>query len=108
VAYKYRRARRTVAVLRALAEQPSGWCHGSELGQQVDLKAGAWYPILIRLCDRGLVEVAWEVDPPPGHAPRHLYRLSGAGARLAAEVASAPEPARTTVRYRRGELRGAW
>jgi PadR family transcriptional regulator PadR len=103
------RARRpspqTVAVLCALAADPSVWRDGYELGQEVGLKAGSLYPILIRLCDRKLLEATWEADPPVGRPPRHLYRLTGAGVQLAAEVATATpaEPAR-----RRVEPRGAW
>ncbi|HET9139424.1 hypothetical protein [Actinophytocola sp.] len=42
------------------------------------------HPILIRLADRGLLETAWESDPPAGGRPsaRHLYRLTGPGARV--------------------------
>ena len=100
----------TVAVLNALAADPSVWRHGYELGQQVGLKAGSLYPILIRLCERGLLEATWESDAPQGRPPRHLYRLTGAGLRLAAEIAPAPAPApapATTTRPR-AELRGAW
>jgi PadR family transcriptional regulator, regulatory protein PadR len=104
------RARRpspqTVAVLRALAGRPSAWRYGYELGQEVGLKAGSLYPILMRLSDRGLLEATWETDPPPGRPPRHLYRLTGAGVRLAEEVASAPAPSVTETRP--GHLRGAW
>ena len=58
------------------------------------LKAGSLYPILIRLCDRGLLESTWEDDPPPGRPPRHLYRLTADGLRWAAESATpAPSPA---------------
>jgi DNA-binding PadR family transcriptional regulator len=91
-------------VLFALAAEPSAWRYGYELGQEVGLKAGSLYPILIRLCDRGLLEATWEADPPVGRPPRHLYRLTGEGVRLAAEVSKpAPDPAR-----RRVEPRGAW
>ncbi|MEU7868478.1 PadR family transcriptional regulator [Dactylosporangium sp. NPDC049140] len=97
----------TAAVLTALAEQPGTWRHGYELGQEVGLKAGSLYPILIRLADRGLLEATWETDPPTGRPPRHLYRLTGAGATLAAEVA-----AETRATPRKAgpatELRGAW
>ncbi len=96
----------TVAVLTALAADPSAWRYGYELGQEVGLKAGSLYPILIRLCDRGLLDAAWETDPPQGRPARHLYRLPGAGARLAAELTPAESPAPAT--RRRGELRGAW
>jgi PadR family transcriptional regulator PadR len=101
-----------VAVLSALAARPSAWRYGYELGQEVGLKAGSLYPILIRLSDRGLLEATWETDPPPGRPPRHLYRLTGAGARLAKEVAPAVTRAtpanQATPASRRRELRGAW
>jgi PadR family transcriptional regulator, regulatory protein PadR len=84
-----------VAVLSALAADPAVWRYGYELGQEVDLKAGSLYPILMRLCDRGLLDSAWEADPPPGRPPRHLYRLTAAGGRVAAQVQPAA-PARTT------------
>jgi DNA-binding PadR family transcriptional regulator len=95
-----------LAVLHALAADPSRSRYGYELGQEVGLKAGSLYPILIRLGDRGLLESSWETDPPSGRPPRHLYRLTEAGARAAAEFAPAPmaDPAARTRR----ELRGAW
>jgi DNA-binding PadR family transcriptional regulator len=100
----------TAAVLSALAAEPSAWRYGYELGRQVGLKAGSLYPILIRLCDRRLLEATWEADPPPGRPPRHLYRLTGAGVRLAEEVAVPADRTTTTTLdgRRRGELRGAW
>jgi DNA-binding PadR family transcriptional regulator len=91
-------------VLGALAADPSAWRYGYELGQEVGLKAGSLYPILIRLCDRGLLEAAWETDPGPGRPPRHLYRLTEAGVRLAGETVQETQPARTGRR----QLRGAW
>jgi PadR family transcriptional regulator PadR len=88
----------TLLVLNALVDQPAAWRYGYELGQQVGLKAGSLYPILIRLCDRGLLEASWEDEPPPGRPPRHLYRLTGDGIRWAAEVAAEPSPARVAGR----------
>jgi PadR family transcriptional regulator, regulatory protein PadR len=88
-----------VAVLQALASEPGRWRHGYELGRRIDLKAGSLYPILMRLHDRGLLESSWETDPPTGRPPRHLYRLTATGARLATETASASD--RTTVSERR-------
>jgi DNA-binding PadR family transcriptional regulator len=106
------RARRpspqTVAVLCALAESPSVWRYGYELGQEVGLKAGSLYPILIRLCDRGLLEATWESDPPQGRPSRHLYRLTGAGVQFAAQVGPLPAPSRGEAGRRRSDLRGAW
>lgn len=95
----------TTAVVLALAEQPATWRYGYGLCQQLDLKAGSVYPILMRLADRGLLETAWERDAPAGRPPRHLYRLTGPGRVLAAELAAAPGPAkatRTAGRARRG------
>jgi DNA-binding PadR family transcriptional regulator len=97
-----------VAVLRALAAEPACWRYGYELGQEIGLKAGSLYPILIRLYDRGLLEATWESDPPLGRPPRHLYRLSGAGVRQAVELATARKPAGSADGSRPGELRGAW
>jgi PadR family transcriptional regulator, regulatory protein PadR len=97
------RARRpspqTVAVLDALAARASDWSHGYDLCRALGLKAGTVYPILIRLAERGIVETAWEKEVPPGRPPRHLYRLSAAGAELVREVRRA-EAQRTSRRPR--------
>jgi len=76
----------TAAVLAALAREPEVWRYGYELGKEVGLEAGTLYPILMRLSDRGLLEAGWESDPPAGRPPRHLYRITGAGQRVAADV----------------------
>jgi PadR family transcriptional regulator PadR len=84
----------TTAVLLALAKEPTAWRYGYELCQQLGLKAGSMYPILMRLADRGLLETAWETDAPAGRPPRHLYRLTGPGRAAAAELAApAADPA---------------
>jgi PadR family transcriptional regulator, regulatory protein PadR len=80
----------TTAVVLALAETPSAWRYGYALCQQLDLKAGSVYPILMRLAERGLLETAWEREAPPGRPPRHLYRLTGPGLVLAEQLAAAP------------------
>jgi PadR family transcriptional regulator, regulatory protein PadR len=90
----------TIAVLLALAEEPTAWRYGYDLCRQLGLKAGSMYPILMRLADRGLLETAWETDPPAGRPPRHLYRLTGPGVDLAAELAVAAAPAKRRVRPR--------
>lgn len=89
----------TTAVLLALTEDPSAWRYGYDLCQQLDLKPGTLYPILIRLADRGLLETTWESDVPPGRPPRHMYRLTGQGMTLANELA------RSTRRPKRVRLR---
>jgi PadR family transcriptional regulator PadR len=72
----------TRAVLRALHEVP-GWSYGYHLSRVTGLKSGTLYPMLARLAERGLLETSWEQAPPHGRPPRHLYRLSSAGAELA-------------------------
>ena len=42
----------TMAVVLALAEQPATWRYGYELCQQLDLKPGSLYPILMWLAGR--------------------------------------------------------
>jgi len=79
----------TAAVLTALAEAGAGWSHGYDLCRALGLRAGTVYPILIRLAERGYVVASWETRPPRGRPPRHLYRLTTAGAELARAVAAA-------------------
>lgn len=87
----YRRpSAQTTAVVLALARQPSAWHYGYQLCQQLGLKAGSVYPILMRLADRGLLETTWERDAPAGRPPRHLYRLTGPGRVLAGTLAAEP------------------
>jgi PadR family transcriptional regulator PadR len=88
-----RPSRQTLSVLAALADDPTAWRYGYELGQDVGLQAGTLYPILMRLSDRGLLEQAWESGPPGGRPPRHLYRLTPTGLAFAAEHAPRPAPA---------------
>ena len=79
---KQRISPQTAAVLFALAEEGSGWSHGYYLCGRLGLKAGTLYPILMRLADRHQVEAEWEPVAGKGRPPRHLYRLSPAGAEL--------------------------
>ena len=79
----------TTAVVLALAEKPTAWRYGYELCQQLGLKPGSLYPILVRLADRDLLETTWDTDVPAGRPPRHLYRLTGSGRALATELAAA-------------------
>ena len=76
----------TIRVLLALAEEPAAWRHGYDLCQQTGLKAGSMYPILMRLADRGLLDTTWASEVAPGRPPRHLYRLTQAGADIAREL----------------------
>jgi PadR family transcriptional regulator PadR len=95
-----RPSRQTAAVLAALAREPMTWRYGYELGKEIGLEAGTLYPILMRLCDRGLLEATWESDPPVGRPRRHMYRITAAGARVGIE-------AQTEVGVQRAPARGA-
>jgi DNA-binding PadR family transcriptional regulator len=94
----------TTAVVLALAETPTAWRHGYELCQQLDIKPGSMYPILMRLTDRGLLETTWDTDIPAGRPPRHRYRLTGSGRALATELAAATAGTAT----RRSALKERW
>lgn len=76
----------TVAVLRALAQQPREWRHGYNLCQELGLKAGSMYPILMRLADRGLLTTSWEIGAEAGGPRRHVYQLTRSGLDLVSEL----------------------
>jgi hypothetical protein len=59
----------TIAMLTAFAADPSDRRYGYELGQEVGLKAGSLYPILIRLTDRGLLDATREPTRHPADRP---------------------------------------
>jgi PadR family transcriptional regulator, regulatory protein PadR len=88
-----------MTVLRLLAEDPTRWRHGYDLGADAHLKSGSLYPILIRLADRGLLEATWEAAIP-GKPPRHLYRITSAGRAEAATVAVRPAAGRARAARR--------
>jgi PadR family transcriptional regulator len=83
----------TLALLAALAEEPSQWRHGYALAGQTGLKSGTLYPILIRLAERDLVEACWQDEPVPGRPRRHLYRLTADGLASATAALAAAETA---------------
>jgi PadR family transcriptional regulator len=82
----------TRAVLATLLAS-QGWRHGYDIARRAGLASGTLYPLLGRLAGRGLLETQWEEDPPEGRPRRHLYRLTAAGAELAAAVAPQPDGA---------------
>jgi DNA-binding PadR family transcriptional regulator len=75
----------TQALIAALFESPQDWRHGYELSKLTGLKSGTLYPLLMRLSDQGLLESKWEPPAQAGRPPRHVYRLTLAGATLARE-----------------------
>lgn len=81
----------TRLVLSTLTEQPQAWRHGYDLCKVTGLKSGTLYPLLMRLSDQGMLESEWRQSLEPGRPPRHAYRLTAAGATLAASRAVGPE-----------------
>lgn len=77
----------TLLLLEALSKRPRAWQYGYELSQVTGLKSGTLYPILMRLCDRGLLESQWQAAAQPGRPPRHVYRLTAAGTAFARRAA---------------------
>lgn len=74
----------TLKVLDAFLEAPKEWKYGYDISRDTGLKSGTLYPILMRMADRKLLETSWETTEP-GKPPRHLYRLTPTGLKLARE-----------------------
>jgi PadR family transcriptional regulator, regulatory protein PadR len=89
----------TRATLTALKRQPFEWHYGYDLMRQTGLASGTLYPMLMRLCDHGMLEAQWVPSPHDGRPPRHAYRLTAAGIEFARSV---PQP----DELRAGQLRG--
>lgn len=79
-------SQQTRKVLAALANKPTGWHYGYALSRQTELLSGTLYPILMRLERHGWLETHWELPPPGGRPPRHMYRLTANGRKGAAEM----------------------
>jgi PadR family transcriptional regulator PadR len=83
----------TLALLAVLIAHPRQWRHGYDLSRETGLKSGTLYPILMRLCDRGILQSKWEAATEPGRPPRHIYRLTAAGSALASkQLAAGSDP----------------
>ena len=83
----------TLAILKALADDPGVWRYGYDLVKQTGLQAGTLYPILMRLAARGQIESRWEPASRPGRPARHMYRLTADGLALVPTAAPAARPA---------------
>ena len=68
------RSSQTDRLLTALLEDPLAWHYGYALMKQTGLQSGTLYPVLLRLCDLGLLEAKWREADQPGRPPRHVYR----------------------------------
>jgi DNA-binding PadR family transcriptional regulator len=73
----------TLAVLNVMLERPRTWRHGYDLSTKTGLQSGTLYPILMRLCDRELLESKWGPAEQAGRPPRHFYRLTPDGVAFA-------------------------
>ncbi|MGH7655257.1 MAG: PadR family transcriptional regulator [Gemmatimonadaceae bacterium] len=73
----------TLRVLALLLESPRAWHYGYGVSQRTGLKSGTLYPILARLTDQGVLATRWSESEKPGRPPRHSYRLTALGARVA-------------------------
>lgn len=78
----------TLLLLQMMLEEPLAWRHGYDISKSTGLKSGTMYPLLMRLSDGGYLASRWKPAEQPGRPPRHLYRLTAAGLKLAREVAS--------------------
>jgi DNA-binding PadR family transcriptional regulator len=78
------------ALLAALAQAGRGWSYGYELSSSTGIRSGTLYPLLIRLEAQGYLEAEWQQPAAPGRPPRHAYRLTAEGRRLALAEAAAP------------------
>ncbi|HKV99047.1 MAG TPA: PadR family transcriptional regulator [Vicinamibacterales bacterium] len=74
----------THQVLASFLDAPRRWHYGYDISRATGLKSGTLYPILMRLADRDLLDTRWEPSQT-GRPPRHLYRLTAAGVRVARE-----------------------
>ncbi len=92
---RHRRAStHTLALLNALMQRPQAWHHGYDLSRVTDLKSGTLYPILMRLCERGVLESKWQPAVQEGRPPRHMYRLTAPGLAFARDSRTSQPSAR--------------
>jgi PadR family transcriptional regulator PadR len=76
-------------VLAALVQAGSTGRHGYDLCREAEIKSGTLYPLLIRLEAQGYLLADWQASEVQGRPPRHVYRLTAAGCRLADAHAAA-------------------
>jgi PadR family transcriptional regulator PadR len=79
-------SRQTQAILAELLADPVVERYGFELARATGLASGTLYPILMRLEERGLLEARWDIS---GGRPRHVYRLTAEGLRVAQDSRAA-------------------
>lgn len=72
-------------VLAALVRAGTPGRHGYDLCREAQIKSGTLYPLLVRLEAQGYLAADWQASEVPGRPPRHVYKLTAAGFRLADE-----------------------
>jgi PadR family transcriptional regulator PadR len=88
---KLRRSPQTTKVLAEFLSAEREWRYGYDLSRATGLKSGTLYPILMRLAERGMLDTSWETTAE-GRPPRHMYKLTRDGLRLArTDVAAAAD-----------------
>jgi PadR family transcriptional regulator PadR len=90
------------ALLAALLNARGRWSYGYELASLTGIKSGTLYPLLIRLEAQGVLEAEWQKPVASGRPPRHAYRLTADGQRLALAEASSPGKAVSGAGWRAG------
>jgi DNA-binding PadR family transcriptional regulator len=91
------------ALLAALAAAGPRWSHGYELTSLTGVRSGTLYPLLIRLEAQGYLEAEWQPSTATGRPPRHAYRLTAAGQRLARSESALVGQAAPFAGWRAGE-----
>lgn len=91
------------ALLAALLGAGRRWSYGYELSSLTGIRSGTLYPLLIRLETQGFLEAEWQPPAVAGRPPRHAYRLTAAGARLARAEGAAPDRIVAAAGRRTGE-----
>jgi DNA-binding PadR family transcriptional regulator len=91
------------ALLGTLLAAGDRWSHGYDLSSLTGIKSGTLYPLLIRLEAQGFLEAEWQQPAAGGRPPRHAYRLTAAGQRLARAEAAAPGQAVPAAGWRAGK-----
>ena len=87
----------TRQVLLMLGEARGAWRHGYDIVRATGIKSGTLYPMLIRLEAQGLLEAEWQPPAEPGRPPRHAYRLTAEGSRIAGALRDGARATGTAV-----------
>lgn len=73
-----------------MAGAGNAWHHGYDLSRQTGIRSGTLYPLLMRLEAQGHLEAEWQAPKESGRPARHVYRLTAAGRKFAAEYPPMP------------------